>query len=82
MNNEYLNSLHIGDTFHNDNGEDYIVIATNKKNDEAFLGRYYPQSNQTHYIVAWGIRKGSWCQGHYFMSDFKNACEYFNRKEG
>lgn len=81
MFNEYLNSLHIGDIFHNNNGEDYTVIATNIKNDEVFLGKYYPNSNQAQYIVAWGIREGSWCQGRYFMSNFASACNYFNRKE-
>lgn len=81
MFNEYLNSLHIGNIFHNDNGDDYVVIAINQKNDEVFLGKYYPNSNQTQYLVAWGIRKGSWCQGHYFMSNFDSACQYFNRKK-
>lgn len=75
-------NLHVGSIFQNENGEEYIILAINKKRDEVLLGCYYPNINQSHYIVAWGLRPHSWCQGHYFMGNFKSACEYFNREEG
>lgn len=74
-------NLHVGSIFHNENGEDYTVLAINKKRDEALLGCYYPKSGNSQYIVAWGLRSNSWAQGHYFMSNFRSACEYFNREE-
>lgn len=75
-------NLHVGSIFHNENGEDYTILAINRKRDEALLGYYCPKSNTSQYIVAWGSRPHSWAQGHYFMDNFKSACEYFNREEG
>lgn len=70
--NEYLKNLKVGDTYHNNNGETYLVIAINEERDKVLLlGR------GGNYIVAWGIQEGSWCQGHYFRTFFKNAIEYF-----
>ena len=35
------------------------------------------------YIVAWGInyQRHYWAQGHYFLEDFKAACDYLNGEE-
>lgn len=61
--------------FHNDNGEDYIIIATNPKKDRTLLLRTL-ENGKPFYVGAWGIREGSWAQGHYFMDDLKGAVEW------
>lgn len=68
--------------FKNDNGITYEIVAENKELDRTLLCNWtddgYPR-----YIVAWGIdyQRHYWAQGHYFLEDFKAACNYLNEEE-
>ena len=72
-----VNTLCHGEIFHNDNGDDYVVIGKNPEKDYTLLMKVSHNPNEKpYYLVAYGIRKGSWCQGHYFLSNFKNAINF------
>lgn len=68
--------------FDNANGERYIIVAENKELDRVLLC-HWNKENKPRYIVAWGLNYNyhSWAQGHYFMEDFKAACDYLNGKD-
>lgn len=71
----YINTMKIGDIFHNDNGEDYLILSIDSKNDYILLFR--AKNKLTPFIWAYGIRGGSWVQGHYFK-DIHDAMDYYN----
>lgn len=61
-----MNTLKIGDIFHNNNGNDYLVLAVKPEQDYTLLfnlGERYCRFN-----CAWGVdpETRSWAQGHYF----------------
>ena len=68
--------------FKNDNGITYEIIAENKNLDRTLLCEWTKEGNPL-YIVAWGInyQRHYWAQGHYFLEDFKAACDYLNGEE-
>lgn len=68
--------------FRNDNGTTYEIIAENKNLDRTLLREWTDDGNPL-YIVAWGInyQRHYWAQGHYFLGDFKAACNYLNGEE-
>ena len=68
--------------FRNDNGTTYEIIAENKSLDRTLL-REWTDDGTPLYIVAWGInyQRHYWAQGHYFLEDFKAACDYLNGEE-
>ena len=65
--------IELGDTFHNNNGTDYIILTFNKKADVALL--FNPKNKFTPYVGANGLRNGHWCHGHYFQT-IKEACDW------
>lgn len=67
--------IQIGDIFHNDNGQDYLVLSVDISNDYILLFR--ASNKHTPFVWAYGIRRGSWVQGHYFK-DIHEAMEYYN----
>ena len=71
----YIGTMKIGDIFHNDNGEDYLILSIDSKNDYILLFR--AKNKFTPFIWAYGIRGGSWVQGHYFK-DIHDAMDYYN----
>ena len=71
----YINTLKIGDIFHNDNGEDYLILFVDANNDYTLLFR--ASNKYTPFVWVYGIREGSWVQGHYFK-DILEAMEYYN----
>ena len=69
----------VGGTYHNDNGEDYIILAFDKDADVAiFLN---PENNFTPYVGAKFVRFGSWGSGHYFKT-IQEVCDWFNIETG
>lgn len=61
-----MNTLKIGEIFHNANGNDYLVLAVKPEEDHTLLfnlGERYCRFN-----CAWGVNPEtrSWAQGHYF----------------
>ena len=73
----YINTLKIGDIFHNDNGQDYLILSIDTSNDYTLLFR--ASNKYIPFVWAYGIREGSWVQGHYFK-DIREAMEYYNNK--
>lgn len=71
----YIGTMKIGDIFHNDNGEDYLILSIDSKNDYILLFR--AKNKFTPFVWAYGIREGSWTQGHYFK-DIHEAMDYYN----
>ena len=71
--------IQLGDTFHNDNGTDYIILAFNKEADVAIL--LNPKNGFTPYVGADGLRSNHWCSGHYFKT-IQEACDWFNHENG
>lgn len=77
----------IGDVFHNDNGDDYIIIALNKASDKALLTKKVNKTEKqiiggkVIYIGARGLGLHDWCHGHYFMTDFLSAVQWFVTEE-
>ena len=71
----YINTLKIGDIFHNDNGQDYLILSVDTSNDYTLLFR--ASNKYTPFVWAYGIREGSWVQGHYFK-DIHEAMDYYN----
>ena len=71
----YINTLKIGDIFHNDNGQDYLILSVDANNDYTLLFR--ASNKYTPFVWAYGIREDSWVQGHYFK-DIHGAMEYYN----
>ena len=68
--------------FKNDNGITYEIVAENKELDRTLLCNW-TDDGHPRYIVAWGIdyQRHYWAQGHYFLEDFKGACNYLNGEE-
>lgn len=66
----------VGDTFHNDNGEDYLIIALSKEQDKAILCKT-ADDGTPFYIGAKGLSEHCWAFGHYFMSNLMKACQWF-----
>lgn len=71
-----MNTLKIGDIFHNNNGNDYLVLAVKPERDYTLLfnlGERYCRFN-----CAWGVNPEtrSWAQGHYF-STIEDAVAYW-----
>lgn len=67
-------TYHVGDIFHNANGNDYAIVLMNKEKDRTLLvqlGVAHPN-----YIGVWGLHSNNWSQGHYFMDDFDSAVKY------
>lgn len=71
--------IQLGDTFHNSNGTDYIILAFDKEADIALL--LNPKNKFTPYIGADGLRSNHWCSGHYFNS-IQEVCDWFNHENG
>lgn len=69
--------IQLGDTFHNSNGTDYIILAFDKEADVAIL--LNPKNGFTPYVGADGLRNNHWCSGHYFKT-IQEACDWFNHK--
>lgn len=67
--------IEVGDIFHNDNGQDYLILSIDTNNDYTLLFR--ASNKYTPFIWAYGIREDSWVQGHYFK-DIHEAMEYYN----
>ena len=67
--------IQIGDIFHNDNGQDYLILFVDTNNDYTLLFR--ASKKYTPFVWAYGIRENSWVQGHYFK-DIVEAMEYYN----
>ena len=77
--NKIYNTMEIGNTFHNNNGKDYIILAFDKNADVAiFLN---PKNNFTPYIGAKYVYFDSWGSGHYFKT-LQEACDWFNHENG
>lgn len=68
--------------FRNDNGITYSIVAENKELDRTLLCNW-TDDGHPRYTVAWGInhQRHYWAQGHYFLEDFKAACNYLNGEE-
>ena len=73
--------IHVGHTIHNENGEDYIVVAINPKADRTLLVK--ANTNKPYYVGAWALQRCKhnreewyWGQGHYFMDDLDAAIDY------
>lgn len=68
--------------FKNDNGITYEIVAENKELDRTLLCNW-SDDGRPRYTVAWGIdyQRHYWAQGHYFLEDFKAACNYLNGEE-
>lgn len=78
MNNiSIYDRIQLGDTFHNSNGTDYIILAFDKEADVAIL--LNPKNGFTPYVGADGLRNNHWCSGHYFQT-LQEACDWFNHK--
>ena len=71
--------IQLGDTFHNSNGTDYIILAFDKEADVAIL--LNPKNGFTPYVGADGLRSNHWCSGHYFRT-IQEACDWFNHENG
>lgn len=67
--------IEVGDIFHNDNGQDYLILFVDTNNDYTLLFR--ASNKYTPFVWAYGIREGSWVQGHYFK-DIHDAMDYYN----
>ena len=67
--------IELGDTFHNNNGTDYTILAFDKDADIAIL--LNPKNKFTPYVGAYGLRNDCWNSGHYFKT-LNNACEWYN----
>lgn len=77
--NKIYNTMEIGNTFHNNNGKDYIILAFDKNADVAiFLN---PKNNFTPYIGAKYVYFDSWGSGHYFKT-LQEACDWLNIETG
>lgn len=68
--------------FKNDNGITYEIVAENEELDRTLLCNW-TDNGHPRYTVAWGInyQRHYWAQGHYFLEDFKAACNYLNGEE-
>ena len=68
--------------FKNDNGITYEIVAENKELDRTLLC-HWTDDGHPRYTVAWGIdyQRHYWAQGHYFLENFKAACNYLNGEE-
>lgn len=70
----------IGDIFHNDNGEDYFIIALNEKEDKALLGKV-ADDGTPFYIGTTGLGMNYWRYGHYFMENLANAIKWYMNED-
>lgn len=71
--------IQLGDTFHNDNGTDYIILAFDKGADVAIL--LNPKNSFTPYVGAKFVHFGSWGSGHYFKT-IQETCNWFDKEIG
>ena len=71
--------FNVGDVIHNNNGKDYVVFYYNEELDRALLGQL--NTSKPFYVGAYGLRKHSWSQGHYFMEDLVSAVKYVTGTE-
>lgn len=71
-----MNTLKIGDIFHNNNGNDYLVLAVKPERDYTLL--FNLGERYTRFNCAWGVdpETRSWAQGHYF-SAIEDAVAYW-----
>ena len=71
-----MNTLKIGDIFHNSNGNNYLVLAVKPEQDYALL--FNLQERYARFNCAWGINPEthSWAQGHYFGA-IEDAVNYW-----
>lgn len=82
MNNLVMNcnDIHVGHIIHNENGEDYTVVAINPIQDRTLLVKN--NTKYPYYVGAWGLHKcrngidWCWAQGHYFMECLSEAVDY------
>lgn len=66
-----LSNLDWGTTIHNQNGDDYTVLLSDKE-------YHLLRTQEGMFLVAWRIHnEGYWEQGHYFMDDLKAACDFY-----
>lgn len=68
----------IGNTFENDNGEKYLILALSEERDKALLCTMH---KPTLYIGAKGLCEHHWCSGHYFMEDIGAALDWFAKDD-
>lgn len=68
----------IGDTFKNDNGENYIVLGLSEDRDKALL---CTMKKPTFYIGAKNLYEHHWGFGHYFMEDLEKALNWFAKND-
>ena len=74
------NDIKVGTTIHNDNGDDYTVMAINPKADRVLLVKN--KAKEPFYVGAWALQKCRdgvnwyWGQGHYFMTNLEAAIDY------
>lgn len=68
------NLYEIGDVFHNDNGNDYIILGLSEEREKALL---CTKTKPTLYIGAKCLDIHSWGFGHYFMENLEEALEWF-----
>lgn len=74
------NEINVGSIIHNENGEDYIVVAINPKLDRTLLVK--ANTDKPFYVGAWALQKCRdgvnwfWGQGHYFMDELDMAINY------
>ena len=86
MSNLVMNfeGIRVGTIIHNDNGDDYAVVAINPIKDRTLLVKCGENSK---YVGAWALQKCRdgvnwyWGQGHYFEEDFEAAVEYVMDKD-
>lgn len=72
----------VGDSFHNDNGETYTVVAINPEKDIAILSKLTHSAvealdKRAFYVGISGIGPHHWAHGHYFMENLSAAVEWF-----
>lgn len=74
------NDIRVGTLIHNDNGEDYVVLAINPKCDRVLLVKN--ATKNPFYVGAWALQRCKnsiafyWGQGHYFMDNLEAAIDY------
>lgn len=76
----FFNTFSIGSQFHNENGEDYIILAMDEKKDKAILFRK-TELGTPYFVGARFMSLYHWGQGHYFLEDAVAAFEWFENEE-
>lgn len=70
----------IGDTFHNENGDDYTIVAMDKEKDKTILVRL-TEKGTPFYVGVKGLEKHCWWHGHYFLEDFIGASKWYAQND-